>query len=196
MKILVLVLVAFPLVLATPIASANGGEDEHGHDEQAEHGHGSDTKAMIDRMREMHEAHEHGHDFEAMESLSPAEIEQIVAEMVEIGLAVPPMDPRRGRELFVSKGCIACHQVNGIGGRIGPSLNAADMPVPMNAFEFAARMWRGADAMIELQERLLGDQIELSGRDLADLVAFAHDEREQKKLEADQIPSQYREMIQ
>ncbi|MDX1608525.1 MAG: c-type cytochrome [Halofilum sp. (in: g-proteobacteria)] len=195
-KVLVLVFLAVPLVAINPVAWANGGQDDHAHDEQAEHGHGSDTKAMIDQMREMHEGHDHEHDFQAMESLSPSEIDAIVHEMVEIGLAVPPMDPHRGRELFVSKGCVVCHRVNGVGGRIGPSLNAADMPVPMNAFEFAARMWRGADAMIEMQQRLFGDQIELSGQELADLVAFAHDEREQKKLEAAQVPSEYREMIQ
>ncbi len=26
------------------------------------------------------------------------------------------MDPMRGRQLFVSKGCIACHSINGVGG--------------------------------------------------------------------------------
>lgn len=31
-------------------------------------------------------------------------------------------DPRRGKELFDAKGCIACHQVNGAGGDVGPSL--------------------------------------------------------------------------
>lgn len=194
MRAIAFMVIAAPLFCAAPAVQANGEED--GHHEHGEHDHESGTQPLIDQMREMHEGHQHEHDFDAMESLPPGEIEEIISEMVEIGLAVPPMDSRRGRELFVSKGCIVCHRVNAIGGRIGPSLNAADMPVPMNAFEFAARMWRGADAMIEMQQRLLGDQIELSGQELADLVAFAHDESEQKKLDATQIPSQYREMIQ
>jgi hypothetical protein len=65
----------------------------------------------------------------------------------------------------------------------------------MNAFEFAARMWRGAPAMAQMQEDLLGQVIDLDGQDLADLVAFAHDETEQHQLTAEQIPARYRELI-
>jgi hypothetical protein len=49
--------------------------------------------------------------------------------------------------------------------------------------------------MIEMQEQVLGHQIELTGQDLADLIAFAHDEAEQKELSAKGIPEQYRELI-
>ena len=34
----------------------------------------------------------------------------------------------------------------------------------MNSFEFVARMWRGARAMTELQEELLGEVISLDGQ--------------------------------
>ncbi len=146
-------------------------------------------------MREEHQAHEHGHDFEAIEALSPEDMELLHDALTDFGLAMPPMDPRRGREIFVAEGCIVCHQVNGVGGEIGASLNAADMPVPMNTFEFAARMWRGAAAMIQMQEDLFGDQIDLSGQDLADLVAFAHDEAEQQELSDADIPEKFRELI-
>ena len=93
------------------------------------------------------------------------------------------------------KGCIVCHAVNDVGGLLGPSLNAADMPLPMNAFEFSARMWRGAPAMAQLQEGILGEIISLDGQDLADLVAFAHDETAQSVLTADQIPQRFRDLI-
>lgn len=69
------------------------------------------------------------------------------------------------------------------------------MPSPMNAFEFAARMWRGAPAMVQLQEDVLGDVITLTGQDLADMVAFAHDEAEQQNLSSDQIPQKFRDLI-
>ena len=105
------------------------------------------------------------------------------------------MDPEHGRELFMEKGCVACHQVNGVGGDLGPTLNAADMPKPMNAFEFAARMWRGAPAMTELQRQMLGDVITLNGQELADIIAFAHDEEAQAKLEKSDIPQEYQEFI-
>jgi hypothetical protein len=85
--------------------------------------------------------------------------------------------------------------VNGVGGDLGPSLDAAEMPRPMNAFDFTARMWRGAQAMTALQEDLLGEVISLDGQDLADLVAFAHDAEEQAKLTADQITERFHGII-
>ena len=110
--------------------------------------HGSNSREMLEQMRKMHRDHKHGHDFKAMDEMSPEQGERLMKLMSEIGLALPPMDSHRGHLLFINKGCIVCHAVNGIGGDVGPSLNASDMPSPMNAFEFAARMWKGAPAMV------------------------------------------------
>ena len=150
---------------------------------------------MLEEMKKMHGEHRHEHDFEAMEEVSAADMGRMMSAMRDIGLALPPMNSHRGRELFIQKGCVICHSINDVGGAIGPSLNAADMPEPMNAFEFAARMWRGAPAMAQMQQDLLGEFISLSGQDLADLVAFAHDETEQRKLKTEQIPKPYRALI-
>jgi len=194
-------------VAATGLAisgpAGSHGMEEHGPGSDAEamphgmeeHGHGSDAGTILEQMREMHRGHEHGHDFAAIESMSSAEMNRVMTAMMDIGLAVPPMDAHHGRELFVERGCIVCHQINGVGGEVGPSLDAAAMPVPMNAFEFAARMWRGAGAMIEMQEQLLGEQITLTGQELADLVAFAHDESEQQELSPEEVPEAFRELI-
>lgn len=161
----------------------------------SDEGHDDDRQDTLEQMKKMHKEHEHGHDFEAMEHVSPADMQRMMAAMMDIGLALPPMDSHRGRALFLEKGCVVCHAVNGVGGAVGPSLNAADMPEPMNAFDFAARMWRGAPAMVQMQEDMLGEVVALSGQDLADLIAFAHDEAEQRELEAEQIPTQYRDLV-
>lgn len=154
-----------------------------------------DHRSMMENMRDLHRQHDHGHDFEAMKKMSPGQADRMMGLMREIGLAFPPMDAGRGRELFLTKGCVVCHSVNGVGAEIGPSLNAADMPSPMNAFEFAARMWRGAAAMVAMQEEELGEVIPLSGQELADLIAFAHDAEEQSKLTAPQIPERFRDKV-
>lgn len=160
------------------------------------HQHGDeDQHEMLEHMRDIHRGHEHGHDFEAMDEVSPEDMRRVMAFMTDVGLALPPMDSHRGRDVFLAKGCVVCHSVNGIGGTVGPSLDARDMPAPMNAFEFAARMWRGAPAMTQMQQDILGDVINLSGQDLADLVAFAHDESVQSELTASQIPERYRDLI-
>ena len=62
------------------------------------------------------------------------------------------------------------------------------MPRVMNPFSFAARMWRGAEVMMLLQQDLFGEQIELSGQELFDIIAFAHDEEEQKLFSEADIP--------
>ena len=69
------------------------------------------------------------------------------------------------------------------------------MPSPMNAFEFASRMWRGAAAMTAMQEEVLGGVITLMGQGLAYLIAFAINDEEQKKLTAKQIPKRFHEML-
>ncbi len=110
-------------------------------------------------------------------------------------LSMPDMDPARGRMLFASKGCVVCHAINGVGGNDAPALDATTMSRPMNPFEFAARMWRGAEAMIYLQREELGDQIELSGDELADIVAFAHSQEEQGKFSEADIPARVKELM-
>ncbi|HUS56135.1 MAG TPA: c-type cytochrome [Thermohalobaculum sp.] len=166
-----------------------------GGDHKGGHMGGAMMPQDLDEMREMHREHTHGHDFDAMEEMSPEKRARVMALMHEIGVAMPPMDPERGRHVFVEKGCVACHSVNGVGGDLGPALDAADMPRPMNVFEFAARMWRGAPAMAALQEDMLGEVISLDGQELADLVAFAHDADEQAMLTMDQVPERFHSLI-
>lgn len=185
----ILCALALCCVLLASVALAPAWADE-GHAHSA-----PNQQEMLEQMQKMHAGHTHGHDFEAMSEMSPEDTQRVMNLMTDIGLALPPMDSHRGRELFLEKGCVICHSVNDVGGRVGPSLNAADMPQPMNAFEFAARMWRGAPAMAQMQEDILGEVIRLSGQDLADLVAFAHDRAEQAELTDEQIPARYRDLV-
>ncbi|MCF6320243.1 MAG: c-type cytochrome [Rhizobiaceae bacterium] len=115
--------------------------------------------------------------------------------VLENGLAIPAFDPVKGRELFASKGCVVCHSINGIGGEDAPEFSAELMKKPMNAFDFAAGMWRGAGAMIAMQEDEMGGQIEISGDDLANIIAFVHDEKEQKKFSKADIPHEIDELM-
>ena len=110
-------------------------------------------------------------------------------------LEMPMMNAAHGRELFASKGCVVCHSVNGVGGKDAPALDAATMKPHMNPFDFAAKMWRGAPAMIDMQRDELGGQIQFSGAELADIIAFAHDAAEQSKFSENDIPPQIKELM-
>ena len=97
-------------------------------------------------------------------------------------------DPDLGRTLFTSKGCVICHSVNDVGGRVGPPLDLQITRPYLNVFDFVARMWRGASTMIVLQEMQLGYQVEFDGNDLAHIAAFLSSREAQQALTKEQIP--------
>ena len=111
------------------------------------------------------------------------------------GLMMPTMDPARGRELFASKGCVTCHSINGVGGEDATPLDAHTMQSMMNPFDFAAKMWRMAPAMIAAQEEALGEQIEFTGQELADIIAFVHHDAEQHHFSESDIPPEIMPMM-
>lgn len=106
-------------------------------------------------------------------------------------LLLPYPDAGHGRFLFVSKGCVICHAVNGVGGKAGPALDAPETsgpPAPVDPLDFAARMWRGAAAMAVLQSMEFGYQVEMTGDEIADLAAFAGSRRAQEGFSDADIP--------
>lgn len=104
-------------------------------------------------------------------------------------------DPMKGRELFVEKGCVICHAVNGVGGKAAPALDAQIGGPAVDPLDFAARMWLGAPAMIELQAIELGYTIYLTADDIANLAAFAADRDAQKSLTVDDLPEDIRSSL-
>jgi hypothetical protein len=91
-------------------------------------------------------------------------------------LIIPMMSPDRGKALFVDKGCVACHAINGVGGHDAPPMDAHRQMGLVNPFDFAAKMWNHAPAMIAAQEDALGEMIYFTGDELADMIAFLHDD--------------------
>jgi len=116
-------------------------------------------------------------------------------DMVASGLVLPRMDAANGRLLFASKGCVVCHSVNDVGGIDAPMLDAEFMDQPMNPFDFAANMWRGAETMVAMQREEMGDVIQLSGQDLADIIAFVHDPDQQALFSEADIPEDIQELM-
>jgi hypothetical protein len=110
-------------------------------------------------------------------------------------LMMPEMNSARGRKLFASKGCVAWHSVNGVGGHDATSLDAHSMMRVMNPFDFAAKMWSMAPAMIYSQEEALGGQILFTGDELADIIAFVHDDEEQHRFSESDIPPEVQKMM-
>jgi len=110
-------------------------------------------------------------------------------------LVMPLADAEEGKRLFVGKGCVVCHAVNGVGGKAAPPLDAARDGRTIDPLDFAARMWRGAPTMIVLQEMELGYQIELTGEEIAHLAAFAADADIQTGFRESDIPEVIRDWM-
>jgi len=110
-------------------------------------------------------------------------------------IVLPLPDPAKGQQLFVTKGCFVCHAVNGIGGTAAPALDAPEDLVRLDVLRFAARMWWGALAMLELQNLELGYEIKLDGSEIADLAAFAASAETQQSFSVDDIPEIMRPLM-
>jgi cytochrome c len=114
-------------------------------------------------------------------------------------MAMPMMSPERGMALFAEKGCVTCHAINGVGGHDATSLDAHDMQGDirgmMNPFDFAAKMWLMAPYMIAAHEEAFGEQITFTGAELADIIAFVHDDAQQHEFSGDLLSARVMEMM-
>ncbi len=83
----------------------------------------------------------------ARPQLSPSEAGDLIAFLYTANYFEPGADAKAGSQVFAQKRCIACHQVGGSGGVIGPSLDSLgqfNSPI-----FFATAMWNHGPSMSE-----------------------------------------------
>jgi mono/diheme cytochrome c family protein len=75
-----------------------------------------------------------------------------------------------GKKLFTDKNCILCHQIGGVGGVLGPSLDAvAQSGAPIDV---AAAMWNHGPAMADAMAARHITRPSLSPAELRDLIVY------------------------
>ena len=77
-------------------------------------------------------------------------------------------DPVAGSRVFDSKGCVKCHAVNGVGGKVGPDL--ARVSRPRSFFDLATGMWNHLPRMADRMKQLGIDRRKLDDKEARDLV--------------------------
>ena len=83
-----------------------------------------------------------------------------------------PEDPSRGGQLFVSKGCVKCHAVQGEGGKTGPDLGRIDLGGTQ--LDLAAKIWNHAPSMIAEMEHAGIAQPTLTGQEFTEITAYLY----------------------
>jgi mono/diheme cytochrome c family protein len=84
----------------------------------------------------------------------------------------PAQDPLAGSRIFGSKGCVKCHSVNGVGGKVGPDLGR--IARPHSFYDLATAMWNHLPRMVDRMKQLGIARPQLDARETADLVAFLY----------------------
>lgn len=82
-----------------------------------------------------------------------------------------PGDAGRGKELFRSQNCIACHSVNGQGGKLAPDLGRS-IGRDLTPSGMAGLMWNHGPAMWTAMEKQGITRPQLSEQQASDLFAF------------------------
>ncbi len=85
-----------------------------------------------------------------------------------------PGSPRRGRDIFTSKGCLVCHAVAGTGGRGGPDLGLRGRELIGSVATIAGLMWNHSQGMIAEFKRRGLPPVTFSGQEMADVIAYLY----------------------
>jgi len=102
-------------------------------------------------------------------TLSPKEIADLLAYLAFIGFAGDPGDRSNGEKVFIAKGCAKCHL---FGGQAGLAPTIPQLMRLASPIALAQAMWNHAAPMDEKMADLGIQRPELTGHEMADLLAF------------------------
>lgn len=103
-------------------------------------------------------------------TLTPQEAADLIGFLFTVNYFETPGNPDAGKALFTDKGCILCHQLGGVGGVIGPSLDFFRRYA--SPIYLAAAMWDHAPEMFEAMRERGIERPSFKGSELADLLSF------------------------
>jgi cytochrome c2 len=106
----------------------------------------------------------------ARPALDARESADLVAFLFTASYFDPPGSPEAGRRLFTEKRCVACHQIAGIGGVLGPDLTGFRQEATPIAL--AAAMWSHGPQMAEVMKAKKIPRPSFTAAELRDLLAY------------------------
>lgn len=85
-----------------------------------------------------------------------------------------PGSPRRGRQLFADKRCLACHTIAGKGGHGGPDLGTRPRELVGSVAAIAGLMWNHSQGMTAEFRRRGIPRVTFSGQEMADIIGYLY----------------------
>jgi mono/diheme cytochrome c family protein len=102
--------------------------------------------------------------------LDARETGDLIAFLYTVNYFDRPGDPTPGRQVFVKKQCISCHQAGGSGGVVGPNLDS--LAQTGSPIFLAAAMWNHGPAMTEAMRARGIARPDFSAVELENLLAY------------------------
>ncbi len=102
--------------------------------------------------------------------LAPWEAGDLIAFLTWLDYFDPPGDAESGKQVFIEKTCIVCHQVAGVGGVTGPSLDFLGQYG--SPIQIATAMWNHGTAMSDTMRARGLRRPSFTAGELRDLLAY------------------------
>lgn len=85
---------------------------------------------------------------------------------------LPSVNPSRGNAALARKGCITCHSIWGVGGKLGPDLAASGSDQSFQ--QMASMFWNHTPGMVQLLRQKGIEWPTLSEQEMADISSFVY----------------------
>jgi mono/diheme cytochrome c family protein len=112
--------------------------------------------------------------FEGSEMMDLLEFIKMNAKGVKETVFITPGNPREGKQVFATKGCIKCHAVRGEGGKEAEDLGKKAKTFYKSLTQIASSMWNKGPAVLgKMSQTPLGIP-KFTSKEMADLIAYLY----------------------
>jgi mono/diheme cytochrome c family protein len=112
--------------------------------------------------------------FEGTEMMDLLEYVKINAKGARETAFITPGNPREGKQVFASKGCIKCHAIKGEGGKEAEDLGRRAKTYYKSLTQIASIMWNKGPAVLEKMSQTSTGIPKFAPKEMADLIAFLY----------------------
>jgi cytochrome c2 len=112
--------------------------------------------------------------FDGTEMMDLLEYIKINAKGPKETAFITPGNPREGRQVFVSKGCMKCHAVRGEGGKGGGDFGKRAKVFYKSLTQIASLMWNKGPTVIAKMAQTQSGIPKFTPKEMADLIAYLY----------------------